>query len=241
MGFDQNYICPFCNHTSTELTPIGLNFPVLFEKEVIGGGYRLGGCQNCSSTDRERLIYIFLREKLKIFQSDKNKKILHIAPEINLTEKLLTFGFSEYICGDLFAYGYKYQDHVRNINILDIPFDKDTFDLIICNHVLEHISSDQLAMKEILRVLKGSGIAILQVPISKSSEKTFEDFSITDPRQRELAFGQFDHVRIYGQDYPEKLKQSGFVVTRVNISHEFAQYGLNQDEDIFVCTKLECS
>jgi SAM-dependent methyltransferase len=219
------------------LSPIGLDIPVLNEKQVIGAGIRPGGCYNCGSTDRDRLVYIYLKEKLKIFDGGKDKSILHIAPENILSNKLLEFGFSNYVCGDLFAEGYKYPDHVQNMNLLNLPFDENTFDLMICNHVLEHIPNDLEAMKEIHRVLKFGGQAILQVPISKNSEKTLEDFTITDPKEREHAFGQFDHVRIYGQDYVSRLTKSGFKVNRVNISQEYENYGLNINEDLFIAIK----
>lgn len=209
---------------------------MLKEKEVVGAGMRYGGCYNCSSSDRERLIYTYLKEFRKIFNS-RNLKILHIAPEKNLSKKLLEFGFDDYVCADLFTEGYVYPAHVKNINVLDIPYEDNTFDIVICNHVLEHIDTDLKAMKEIRRVLKTGGEAILQVPISKNNQETFEDFSITDSKQREKVFGQFDHVRIYGQDYSKRLEQAGFNVKRINISEQFPKSGLNEDEDIFIGEK----
>ena len=233
----DRYLCPFCLYSSRDLCLIGYDFPVLTEKQVIGAGRRPGGCHKCASSDRERLIYIYLREKMKFFSADKAKRILHFAPEEKLSKKIADFGFTDYVCGDLFAEGYRYAKHVQNINVLDIPYQDNSFDLIICNHVLEHIPADLLAMKELRRVLKKGGQAILLVPISKNSAKTFEDFSVTDPQQREIVFGQFDHLRIYGQDYAARLEESGFRVTRTNISKEFMNYGLNADEDIFIGTK----
>ncbi len=233
----KKYICPFCNYSSKDLSIIGGDIQILKEKQVIGGGARFGGCYKCGSSDRERLIYIYLKEKTGIFNSDKNKNILHIAPEEHLSKKLLDFGFYKYICGDFFTEGYHYSSHVKNINVLNIPFEDNTFDLIICNHVLEHIQEDSVAMKELQRVLKIGGQAILQVPISKNSVQTFEDFSVTEPKQREVLFGQFDHVRIYGQDYVNRLKNAGFKVSRINISNEYIEYGLNIEEDIFICKK----
>jgi ubiquinone/menaquinone biosynthesis C-methylase UbiE len=124
------------------------------------------------------------------------------------------------------------------MSVLNIPFEDNYFDLIICNHVLEHIPNDIDAMKEIYRVLKKGGEAILQVPISKNSEITFENFSITEPKEREIVFGQFDHVRIYGQDYPTRLEKSGFKPQRINISKKYEKYGLNLDEDLFIGRKI---
>lgn len=108
---------------------------------------------------------------------------------------------------------------------------------MVCNHLHEHVPADIDSMKELYRVLKPSGKAILQVPISKNLDKTFEDFSVTDPEEREIVFGQFDHVRIYGQDYTDRLSSVGFKVERINISREYEKYGLSMDEDIFIGKK----
>lgn len=229
------YQCPFCNYSSRDLEIIGLEKQVFKDRYVIGAGRRTGGCFKCGSTDRERLIYIYLKDIIHIFDSESRLNILHIAPESNLSKRILESGNCDYVCGDLFTEGYDYPEYVKNINLLDIPYKDNTFDLIICNHVLEHIPTDLVAMKELFRVMKKGGQAILQVPISKNSEKTYEDFSITDSIDRENAFGQFDHIRIYGQDYPARLESIGFNVNRVNISQKFMRYGLNKEEDIFVC------
>lgn len=231
----DKYICPFCGYSSRDLAPFGLDIPVLTEKRVVGAGLRQAGCYNCGSFDRERLVYLFLLEKMHFFDSG-SKSILHIAPERNLSEKLRIFG-DKYVCGDLFAAGYQYPKHVRNINVLDIPFADNTFDLVICNHVLEHIVDDIAAMKELKRVMNPSGAAILQVPISRVLTETLEDASAISPAQREPLFGQSDHVRIYAQDYPVRLEKAGFKVRRENISTEYFRYGLNVDEDIFICGK----
>jgi SAM-dependent methyltransferase len=230
------FTCPLCKYSAKDMLPIGLEIPVLKEKEIVGASRRFAGCLNCNSTDKERLVYLYLKEKLKIFQH-KHIRILHIAPEQNLSKKLLQVGFDSYVCGDLFTEGYSYPEYVRKINILNIPFDENVFDLIICNHVLEHIQEDISAMRELYRVLKIGGQAIVQVPISKILEKTYDDTSLTSPTQREAVFGQFDHVRIYGQDYSRRLQEGGFSVTKINISEEFSQYGLNKDEDIYIGTK----
>lgn len=230
------YECSFCGYRSRDLAATGLNIPVIQEKHVIGAGRRNARCHFCHSTDRERLVYIYLKYELKLFQ-DKKLKILHLAPEKNLSVALRKVGFDVYQCGDLFTEGYKYPDYVKNMNVLDIPYADNHFDLIICNHLLEHVPTDLDAMSELLRVLKPNGKAILQVPISKNSETTYEDFSITQPKEREAAFGKFDHVRIYGQDYPERLKSVGFTVERINISEKYKKYGLNKEEDLFIGSK----
>jgi ubiquinone/menaquinone biosynthesis C-methylase UbiE len=124
------------------------------------------------------------------------------------------------------------------MDVQQIPYGDKHFDLIICNHLLEHVPDDKKAMNELNRVLKDNGTAILQVPISMNSERTSEDFSVTDPKEREQKFGQFDHVRIYGQDYVTRLQSCGLQVTKVNISSNHPKLGLNPEEDIYTVKKV---
>jgi SAM-dependent methyltransferase len=128
-------------------------------------------------------------------------------------------------------------------DISDLPFPDNEFDFIICNHVLEHIPDDTKAMQEIYRVLAPGGTAILQVPYKADLEKTFEDNSITDPKERARIFGQYDHVRVYGMDYFTKLESIGFKVEAVDYtktlsSEEIEKYRLPIGELIPVCKKL---
>lgn len=231
------FTCPFCGHSANALGPMGFERPVLRERQVIGGGKRAAACPNCGSIDRERLVYAYLNYELQLFAQAGEKRVLHIAPEKLISRELITAGLKEYVCGDLFTEGYEYPAHVRNMDVLDIPFGDDHFDLVICNHVLEHIPSDEKAMQEIRRVLKPGGRAILQVPISANSPHTVEDPSVSDPQERERRFGQHDHIRIYGQDYTDRLARSGFKVKRTNISSRFRKYGVNPKEDLFICRK----
>lgn len=233
----NKYICPFCGYSSSDLRPVGQDAPVYKEKRIIPPGRRRGGCYKCGSIDRERLIYLFLKEKLGIFNGEKNVRILHVAPKKNISEIMRKSGFKEYICGDLFAEGYTYPDYVRNMNVLNIPFSENSFDLVICNHVFEHIPNDTDAMKEVFRVLKPGGKAMMQVPISLILKETFEDHSIVSPEERIKHYGHFDHVRIYGQDYPDRLKSAGFLVNQFNISSEFIQYGIIPEEEVYLGIK----
>lgn len=230
------YKCPFCGYQSKDLEIVGHDLPILKQKHVIGGGRRAAGCYRCHSRDRERLLYAFLIEDLKL-PTNKNISILHIAPEPKLSQVLIKQNFKEYICGDLFTKGYDYPVHVQNMNVLNLPFEDNYFDLLLCNHVLEHIPEDIDAMKEIFRVLKRGGDALLQVPISKNSPATVEDFTIEDHKKREELFGQFDHCRIYGQDYITRLESVGFQVQRINISDKYPSFGINPEEDLFFCKK----
>ena len=232
----DNYSCPFCGYDSKDFSSVGIDIPVLKEKEVIGAGKRKAGCYKCGSRDRERLVFVYLRDKLNILEN-KQIRILHLAPEKRIRTVLHEMNFENYICGDLFMKGYSYPDYVQNMNVLNLPFEDNYFDVVICNHLLEHVPNDIDAMKELFRVLKKNGEAILQVPISKNSKKTYEDFSITNPEERIAAFGQFDHVRIYGQDYVNRLSSVGFIIERLNISSAYPKYGLNPEEDLFIGRK----
>ncbi|WP_439475771.1 class I SAM-dependent methyltransferase [Algoriphagus formosus] len=143
----------------------------------------------------------------------------------------------DYIMGDLFTEGYSYPEEVVNMDITRIPYPDSHFDLIICNHVLEHIPNDHQAIKELHRVLKPFGKAILQVPISNKFRETYENELVVNPKDREREFGQYDHVRIYGQDYSTRLKAGGFVVEKLNLASKYPKLGLNPAETLFIGTK----
>lgn len=132
---------------------------------------------------------------------------------------------------------------MEKIDITDIPYADNTFDVIICSHVLEHIPEDRKAMLELFRVLKKGGWAILQVPLDSTRNVTFEDPNITNPKEREKYFGLRDHVRIYGLDYKNKLELAGFRVKVDKYAESLGtqiieKFGLLKDEDIYFCEKI---
>ena len=232
----SKYECPFCGYQARALRPAGHDFEVLKQYDVVGGGVRPSGCYQCGSADRERLIYLYLKNDLGLLDRAAELTALHIAPEARLARALGKVGFAQYVKGDLHTEGYHYAPDVQDIDATKIPFEDDSFDLVLCSHVLEHIPEDHLAIAELARVLKPGGTAILQVPISANTQQTFEDFSVTDPKDRERVFGQFDHVRIYGQDYDDRLAAGGFTVQRVDVAGKYARYGTNPREELFVCS-----
>ncbi len=127
-------------------------------------------------------------------------------------------------------------------DILDLPFPDESFDIIFCNHVLEHIEDDAKAMSELYRVMKPGGWGIFQVPMKNSLEKTYEDFTITDPKERQKHFGQYDHVRWYGMDYFDRLRNAGFETDANSYSQKFSEaeikkYGLRSNEILPVVYK----
>ena len=144
----------------------------------------------------------------------------------------------EYVTADL----YSPIADVR-ANITELPFEDNSFDVIFCNHVLEHIPDDSKAMQELFRVLKKGGMGIFQIPQDLNRETTFEDHTITDPKKRTASFGQYDHIRIYGRDSFNKLRAVGFDVKEVDYTKELSptlveRYRLAKGEILPVVFKM---
>lgn len=187
------------------------------------------------SLERHRLMWLYLKEKTNFFTAPL--KVLHIAPEYCFLKRFEAMKNLEYITADLESPLAKVKMDVHKI-----PFPNNTFDACFCNHVMEHVDNDILAMSEIYRVLKPGGWAIIQSPIDNNREKTYEDPSITQPEDRERAFGQNDHVRAYGRDYAERLRNAGFNVTEDNFAQhlgdeQIKRFGLDKGEIIYFCIK----
>lgn len=234
--FGREYYCPLCNSHINTLKPIGFDFPVLKKMQIVGGGKRDALCPVCMSSDRVRLNYLFLVKYTEIFS--KQTKLLHLAPEPSLKDVFIKDKNINYLTADLYK-----EDVMEKIDITNIQYPDRSFDAIIGNHILEHIPDDMKAMNELYRALKPGGWAILQVPFSKILDKTFEDSSVNTEAKREKVFGQKDHVRIYGLDYPERLRKAGFKVTEykwtedVDLKKSGNRMGLNEDEIVFYCIR----
>jgi SAM-dependent methyltransferase len=187
------------------------------------------------SLERHRQMWLFLQNETDFFT--KNYKVLHIAPEQEFLRKFKKMKNLDYTSADLFS-------PIVDVkaDILDLPFEDESFDVIFCNHVLEHIEDDRKAMSELYRVMKKGGWGILQVPMKNSLEKTYEDFTITDPKERQKNFGQYDHVRWYGMDYFDRLKSVGFDAEANFYSQKFSdadikKFGLNRNEILPIVRK----
>lgn len=165
------------------------------------------------SLERHRLMWIYLRNKTDFFTAPL--KVLHIAPEYCFIKRFKRMPNLDYTTADLES---PWADVKMDIN--DMPFADNSFDVVFCNHVLEHIPDDIHAMREILRVMKPGGWSILQVPQNYNMEKTDEDLTVTDPKERERRFLQSDHFRLYGRDYAGRLQTAGFEVTEDKLAME---------------------
>ena len=193
-------------------------------------------CPGTLSLERHRLLWLYLDNETNILKS--NLKVLHVAPEQIFFKKFKKFNHWNYLTFDI-------NSPIADIkgDLKSMKFKDESFDLVICNHVLEHIEDDKMALEEIYRVLNINGIAILQVPINVNREKTFEDSKITSQYDREKYFGQYDHVREYGIDYKERIEQVGFQVEMINYSDNFSEemiirYGLLKNDLIPIAKKI---
>ena len=187
------------------------------------------------SLERHRLLWLYLKRETDFFE--KKIKVLHFAPEKAFLSK---FKKLENISYDTIDLNSPLAD--IKADICNLPLKDNTYDFILCNHVLEHIIDDKKAMQELYRVLKKGGIGIFQVPIDITKNKTFEDFSITDPKERNKLFGQYDHVRIYGMDFFDRLINVGFKVEQCEYTahlnkEEIIKYCLPKKEIIPICLK----
>lgn len=187
------------------------------------------------SLERHRLLWLYLKNETNFF--NKQKKVLHIAPEQCFLKRFREQKNLNYTTADLYS-------PIADVkaDICNLPFEKNTFDIVFANHVLEHIEDDKKAMSELFRVLKPGGMGIFQIPQDLALEKTYEDFSITSPEERTKHFGQYDHVRVYGRDYFNRLRAVGFTVNEIDYSTKISaelitKYCLVKGEILPVCFK----
>ena len=211
------------------------------------------------SLERHRLLWLYLQNETDFFQSEldsdspvtQNKriklrkdaetssalKVLHFAPEQEFYKRFKKQTNIDYTTTDLFS-------PLADIkaDICNLPFEDNTYDILFCNHVLEHIPDDTKAMQELYRVLKPGGMGIFQIPQDLSRATTFSDNTIIDQKERAKIFGQYDHVRIYGRDYFDKLRSIGFNVIEEDYTNKISselveKYCLAKGEIIPICFK----
>ena len=218
--------CPVCDNSFRKFLSYGSK---VAERENVL-------CPYCLSLERHRLMWLYLTQKTDFFKKDR-LKVLHIAPEQCFHKTFKKQKNLDYVTGDLVS---PIAD--LHFDLHDIPLEANSFEVILCNHVLEHVDDSHKCMQELHRVMKPGGWGIFQVPLDQSREVTYEDPSITSPEEREKHFWQKDHVRLFGRDYPKKLEAAGFTVERVMMQEEVGKklserYRLSTNEELFICRK----
>ena len=222
----NNVECPVCNRSFRKFLSYGSN--VAHRENVL--------CPYDLTLERHRLMWLYLTNKSSFF-TDDNLDVLHIAPEQCFLPYFKKQANLNYLTGDL-------ESPIADIHfdLHNIPLENDKFDVIFCNHVLEHVEDDRQCMQELFRVMKSGGWGIFQVPLDTTRELTYEDKRITSPEEREKHFWQKDHVRLFGLDYPNKLQAVGFEVEVYNPKIEIEadkleRYRLNPDEMLYIFRK----
>ena len=219
----EGRFCPVCERSSSSFAPAG-------EDRRVDGK-----CAHCRAVERHRLVWLYFTRRTNLFDG-RAKTVLHVAPEGCFEPRLRRRLAGNYLTADLF----NPRADVK-MDITDIKFPDESFDVIYCSHVLEHVPDDRQAMREFRRVLKSDGWAVLLVPINV--EKTFEDPTVTDPAQRLRLFGQADHCRKYGPDYVDRLREAGFRVERTTAADfatgaEITEMGLTPAAgEIYLCRR----
>ena len=217
--------CPVCGHGYRKFLPYGRTS----RENAL--------CPNCLALERHRLLWLFLNNRTSLFT--RESRLLHIAPEYCFIDRLEAVKVLDYITADIESPLAKVKMDVHKI-----PFDSNSFDRVFCNHVLEHVDNDLVAMEEILRVLKPGGWAILQVPFFEPiPDETYEDSSITTTKDRIQHYGQEDHLRLYGHDYKQRIESCGFRVIEERYFDTLDPETINKyallDETIYRCVKPE--
>ncbi len=231
--------CLYCKKSFGKFIHEGVKANVFKKYKVAGGGYKLNTrCPNCGSVDRARLLALFFKTRTAVFQ--QKTSILHVSPNKSIAKFLLDSTTINQTIGSIEPEQFS-EFNCIYLDVQDIQFPEKQFDVAICCHVIEHVDDDEKAMSELYRVLKPGGYGILQVPIALDLEKTLEDKTLKTDKERKIAHGQVDHVRLYGKDYFEKLTKVGFRVVRDNPfknewmnSEELSKHRLDKIEDVII-------
>ncbi|MBI2259855.1 MAG: methyltransferase domain-containing protein [Flavobacteriia bacterium] len=200
----NNVMCPVCERSFSKFLSYGSN--VAHRENVL--------CPYDLTLERHRLLWLYLKNETDFFSRPIH--LLHIAPEQCFYDRFKKQKNLKYLTGDLVSPLAQ-----LHFDLHSIPLENELFDVLICNHVLEHVEDPMQCLSEMYRVMKKGAWAILQVPLDSSRELTYEDKNITSPEEREKHFWQKDHVRLFGKDYPEWLKKAGFEVKIYNVQEKF--------------------
>lgn len=232
-----NRKCVFCNRSVEAWVPLRRTegWPSIFMKKVesVGSNVERCFCPHCSSGDRARHLRLFV-DRLNILERVRGGAVLHMAPEPTLQAYIQRYGLGRYVKGDLAPK----DDGVEKIDLQQIPYPDETFDMLICNHILEHVDNVEIALREMHRVLKRGGRAICQTPYASRLTRTFEDPQLQSTDDRLFFYGQEDHVRLFGSDIAQHFIAAGFTGRLVPHSEVLPdvdpeQFGVNEKEPFF--------
>lgn len=221
----NNVSCPVCERSFSKFLSYGSD---LKHRENVLCPYDL-------TLERHRLMWLYLKNETDFFTA--KQKLLHIAPEQCFHKTFKKMENIDYLTGDL-------ESPIADMHfdLHEIPLEDNQFDIVFCNHVLEHVNDANQCMRELYRVMKPGGWGIFQVPQDMTREETYEDPAITSPEEREKHFWQKDHVRLFAKDYPEWLKRAGFNVTEFHPKEQFSKeeierYRLMENEVLYIASK----
>ena len=225
--------CNMCNSHLRKFLPGGKDNEAILKFSIVGAGFHKNDyCPVCHAGYRQRLLMVYLKNHLP---KKHEIQLLHLAPEQPVYYYLSSTKNIIYHYGDLFPEKYNY--YCKNpikIDINEISFPDNSFDVILASHILEHIPDDKKAISELFRVLKPGGWAVLQVPISWGTENTIEFENITSEEDRLKLYGQKDHVRIYGSDYTARLEHAGFSVEIFQPETYIKKWELDEKERLII-------
>jgi predicted SAM-dependent methyltransferase len=230
--------CNLCGNEAARFHPFGRNNSVIDLHRIVGAGRRQNAmCPPCAALDRERLVALYLQRRTTLYET--GGRVLHVAPENGLARQLRQVASIRYVSVDV---ANEVVMAMVRMDVARLGFPSQSFDVAICNHVLEHVEDDAVAMKELYRVLAPGGWAIVQVPISVVDAHTYEDARWQSASDREREFGQADHVRIYGADYRDRLRRHGFAVETLTAAEAFGgdlvrEHSLVGAEPIFIARR----
>ena len=206
--------CPICGKQVREFLPYGY-----------GVSRRDALCPRCLALERHRLLWLYIERETDLLKGYPT--LLHIAPEVALKRQFERHYGKEhaesYLTADLESPLAK-----MHFDVQDIPLEDESIDVVICNHILEHVEDDRKALRELHRILRPGGWGVVLVPQDYERETTFEDDSITSPEERARVFGQYDHRRIYGRDYAERVRECGFEVEEIEYEKRLSEEEVKQ-------------
>ncbi|MFI3277955.1 MAG: methyltransferase domain-containing protein [Rikenellaceae bacterium] len=221
--------CPICKARRRKFIPYG--YTTQRENAL---------CPNCLSLERHRLMWLYITRESNLLA--ELPSLIHIAPEVSISKRLQKAYKSASKAADYVTADLESPLATMHFDVQQIPLADNSFEVVICNHLLEHVNSDIAAMAELYRIMKPNGWGILLSPVEYDRATTYEDDTITDPNERTRIFGQYDHRRIYGRDYAERLRSVGFSVEEIDYNQELTPEEVNlyalTREIIYVVRKI---